>query len=264
MARLSAPTALAQTLARVESSDAPVHCRANNYPSGWRIAPHKHTKHQLVHALQGVIVVHADSGHWVVPPSRGLWVPEGMTHAIRCIGEVHMRSTYVRRDAAPLPPVGCKVVGISPLMRELIRSAMDVRVPYRPDSRDGRLMQLLLDELRVLPVLPLHLPMPTDRRVATICESLQRRPEDASTLADWAARLQVHAKTVQRLFVAQTGMTFGQWRQQVRLLRALELLAAGEKVIDIALSLGYESPGAFATMFRKHFGCKPSRFFDVR
>src|SRR5690606_14615631 len=139
-------------------------------------------------------------------------------------------------------------------------SAMDVRVPYRPDSRDGRLMQLLLDELRVLPVLPLHLPMPTDRRVATICESLQRRPEDASTLADWAARLQVHAKTVQRLFVAQTGMTFGQWRQQVRLLRALELLAAGEKVIDIALSLGYESPGAFATMFRKHFGCKPSRF----
>jgi AraC-like DNA-binding protein len=84
---------------------------------------------------------------------------------------------------------------------------------------------------------------------------------DASTMADWAKRLGMDVKTIQRLFVKETGMTFGQWRQQARLLRALELLAAGEKVIDTALALGYDSPGAFATMFRKQFGQTPSQFF---
>ena len=122
-------------------------------------------------------------------------------------------------------------------------------------------MRLILDELRALPVLPLHLQMPSDPRLMTICELLQRQPDDASTMTDWAERLAVDVKTIQRLFVKETGMTFGQWRQQARLLRALELLATGVKVIDVALALGYDSPSAFATMFRKQFGQTPSQFF---
>lgn len=258
------PAALAKDLAWVESRQSAVTCRAANYPAGWAVPPHEHTRHQLIHALHGVMAVHADSGHWIVPPSRGLWMPAGMTHSIRCIGEVHMRSLYVQQDAAPLLVAGCQVVGISPLMRELIRAAADIAHPYDADSRDGRLMQLLLDELHALPLLPLHLPMPTDRRVLEICLGLRQRPDDDSKLSDWAQRLQVNVKTIQRLFAQQTGMTFGQWRQQARLLRALELLADGERIIDIALSLGYESPSAFSTMFRKHFGQVPSQFFDAR
>lgn len=258
------PETLAQDLARVENSSAPVSCRATNYPPGWEVLPHAHTKHQLIHALQGVMVVHSEAGHWVVPPSRGLWMPAGMTHSIRCIGEVHMRSLYVQRHAAPQLFENCQVVGISALLRELIRAAMEVGPAYAPDSRDGRLMHLLLDELHALPVLPLHLPMPSDARAQKICRRLLQQPDDASTLADWAAHLQIDVKTIQRLFASQTGMTFGQWRQQARLLRALELLATGERIIDIALALGYESPGAFATMFRKHFGLAPSQFFDAR
>jgi len=103
--------------------------------------------------------------------------------------------------------------------------------------------------------------MPSDRRLLRICERLQQRPDDASTMADWARRLAVDVKTIQRLFLKDTGLTFGQWRQQARLLRALELLAAGEKVIDVALALGYESPGAFSTMFKRQFDQAPSQFF---
>lgn len=256
-------TPLPLALADVESASAAVLCRATDYPAGWQVAPHAHSKHQLLHAIHGVMSVRADAGHWVVPPSRGLWVPAGMTHSIRCVGEVHMRSLFVRRDAAPHLSTRCEAVVISPLLRELIRAAAQVVQPYQPESRDGRLMRLLLDELLALPVLPLHLPMPTDERALAICHRLQQRPGDASTLSDWAARLQVDAKTIQRLFAAETGMTFGRWRQQARLLRALELLAAGEKIIDIALALGYDSPGAFATMFRKHFGQTPSQFFEA-
>ena len=259
--RFTEKTPQSEALEAVEGYTSAVSCRATDYAAGWEVLPHSHAKHQLIYAMQGVMTVRTDTGPWVVPPSRGLWVPAGMTHAIRCLSTIYMRSLYVRPDAAPGMFAECSVVGISPLMRELIRAAADVEQPYAADSRDGRLMRLLLDELHALPVLPLYLPLPTDARILRICESLQQRLDDPSTLADWAQHLGIHAKTIQRLFMAQTGMNFGRWRQQARLLRALELLASGDKVIDIALALGYESPSAFTSMFRKQFGLTPSQFF---
>ena len=253
---------LPQVLVEVDRELAAVSCRATDYPAGWDVDAHAHAKHQLVHAVEGVMVVQAEAGQWVVPPTRGIWMPAGMKHAIRCISAVQMRSIYVRPEAAPHLPDESRAVAISPLLRELIKGAVDVLQPYTPNSRDGRLMRLLLDELRTLPVLPLHLPMPTDPRLGMICARLQQHLDDDSTLSDWAAHLQVDVKTIQRLFASQTGMTFGQWRQQARLLRALELLAQRKKVIDIALTLGYESPSAFATMFKRQFGQTPSQFFS--
>lgn len=255
------PQALDESLREIEQAASPVTGRATDYPAGWFIEPHAHSKHQLIYAVRGVMVVQADVGHWVVPPTRAIWMRAGMTHAIRCSGEVHMRSLLVAVDAAPRLLDETQAVGISPLLRELIRVAMDVPQPYVPGTRDGRVMRLILDEVRALPVLPLHLQMPADARLLQICTALQAQLDDGSTMADWAGRLAVDVKTIQRLFVKETGLTFGQWRQQARLLRALELLAAGEKVIDVALALGYDSPSAFATMFRRQFGQTPSQFF---
>jgi quercetin dioxygenase-like cupin family protein len=206
------PKALPTVLEEIERETAPVSGRANDYPPGWHIAPHSHTKHQLIYAVRGVMGVQADAGRWVVPPTRAIWMAAGMTHEIRCIGEVHMRSLLVAPDAAPQLLQGTQAVGISPLLRELIRAAMSVRLPCAPGSRDGRLMRLLLDELRALPVLPLSLQMPSDPRLLRMCEHLQAHPDDASTLADWAGRLDLDVKTVQRRFTKETGMTFGQWR----------------------------------------------------
>lgn len=243
------------------AAEVPVSCRATDYPAGHVVQPHWHERGQLVYAAHGVMVVGAEGGRWVVPPSRGLWMPAGIVHEVRAIGVLHMRSLYVHPDAAPQLPTRPQVVGISPLLRELIVAAVRVRPPYAPGSRDGRLMQLLLDELQAVPSLPLHLPTPSDAQLKTICARLVEQPDDASTLDDWAARLDIDAKTIQRRFARDTGMTFGQWRQQARLLRALEQLAHGEKVVDVALSLGYDSPGAFATMFKRQFGLTPSTFF---
>ena len=261
MDSLRKPKALLAALQEIEAESAPVSGRATDYPAGWYIEPHAHTKHQLIYAVRGVMVVQAEAGRWVVPPTRAIWMAAGMRHEIHCVREVHMRNLLVMPDAAPKLLDRTQAVGISPLLRELIRAAMEVRSPYVADSRDGRLMRFLLDELRALPVLPLHLQMPSDPRLLRICEQLQQHPDDASTQADWAARLAMDVKTIQRLFTKETGMTFGQWRQQARLLRALELLASGEKVIDVALALGYESPSAFATMFRRQFDQSPSEFF---
>lgn len=258
---MSEPPELSDVLKAIEAESSPISGRSTDYPPGWRIKPHAHSKHQLIYAVRGVMVVQAEAGRWVVPPTRAIWMQAGMTHEIRCIGEVHMRSLMVAPKATPKLMDKTQTVAISPLLRELIRAAMDVRQPCAPGTRDGRVMRLILDELRALPLLPLSLQWPTDPRLLRISRSLQRHLDDPSTLADWARRLEIDVKTVQRLFIQETGMTFGQWRQQARLLRALELLATGEKVIDIALALGYESPSAFATMFRKHFGQTPSQFF---
>lgn len=255
------PPALAQALKEIDESASPITGRATDYPAGWNIEPHVHNKHQLIYAVRGVMVVQADAGRWVVPPTRAIWMLAGMTHGIRCIGEVHMRSLLVAPGAAPRLLDQTQAVAVSPLLRELIRAAMDLRQPCVPGTRDGRIMRLILDELRALPVLPLHLQMPSDSRLRPICEQLQRRLDDPTTLVEWAQQLAVDVKTVQRQFVKETGMTFGQWRQQARLLRALEWLATGERVIDVALALGYDSPSAFATMFRRQLGQTPSQFF---
>lgn len=247
--------------ARYDRGPMPVTAMAADYLPGEVTKPHQHPHAQLIHAVHGVMVVATEEGQWIVPPTRGMWMPGGITHWIRMVGRVQMRTAYIRPDAAPDLPQRCTVLGISPLLRELILAAIDIPLPYAPDTRDARLMRLLLDEVMLVPSLPLHLPRPTDDGLRQICDAIVSTPDTALTLADWGGRLGVDPKTIQRRFARETGMTFGQWRQQARLLAALEKLAAGSKVVDVALDLGYESPSAFATMFRRQFGVPPSVFF---
>jgi AraC-like DNA-binding protein len=188
-------------------------------------------------------------------------MPSGEVHSIRCVGAIKMRSVFVRPDPSLDLPAETRAVSVSALLSELIKVSVDFDVACEPDSREARVLRLILDELTILPTLPLNLPQPADQRINLICSALQRDPGDGSTLSDWSARLSLDAKTIQRRFRKETGMTFGQWRQQARLLLALERIAVGEKIIDIAGELGYDSPSAFTTMFKKQFGKTPSDFF---
>ena len=247
--------------AGVDDAPAAVICRAVDYPLGYLIETHRHRRHQLIYAVQGLMVVMSGHGRWVVPSTRALWIPAGTEHAVRCIGRVHMRSLYVRSDAIVGMPAQLSVVEVGPLLAELLHQAATVVWDHQPDSRDGRLMRLILDELHALPELPLHLPEPADPRLRRIYQALQEDPANSSTLSEWATQLDLNSKTLQRLFQRTLGMSFGQWRQQVRLLHGLERLATGEKIIEVALALGYDSPSAFSAMFRRQFGQPPSRFF---
>lgn len=239
-----------------------VQCQRQHYPAGTVIPEHRHDYHQLLYARDGLLVVHSPAGRWVVPPTRAIWMPAGTTHSSRCVGDVEQRNVSVEREAGfHLPSEPC-AVEVGPLLRQLMQAAEEVTYPYEEDSRDGRLMRLILDELKTLAVLPLHLPHPADERLAAICAHITAHPDDTATLEDWATHTGLHVKTIQRLFSRELGMTFGQWRQRSRLLAGLERLAQDEPVIDVALALGYESPSAFSAMFRKHFGLSPSAFFQ--
>lgn len=252
---------LEEFLLEMDAVDWAVCTSATDYPENWFIEPHSHAKHQLIYAIEGVMVVHSGLNQWTVPPSRGIWMPSGHEHSIRCVGALKMRSVFVRPDQFPELPDETRAVSISALLSELIKTSVTIAAPVDADSREARIMRLIVDELTLLPTLPLHLPQPADQRIEAICSALQQDPSDGSTLADWSERLNLDAKTIQRLFHKETGMTFGQWRQQARLLLALERIAVGEKIIDVAGALGYDSPSAFTTMFKKQFGTTPSHFF---
>jgi AraC-like DNA-binding protein len=233
-----------------------------DYPDGTHLPVHTHGWAQLVYASAGTMRVTTAAGTWVVPPQRAVWVPAGIEHEIKMTGLVAMRTVYIEPAAIPDPPQSCRVVIVSPLLRELVLRVAGLR-PSQPSSdATERLAGVLLDEIRVAEDAPLHLPMPKDGRVRAVTDTLLDNPADARTLDDWSRDAGASARTLARLFVAETGLTFAGWRQQLRLIRALELLGQGRNVTEVAFNLGYESPSAFIAMFRRSLGRTPSRYFE--
>jgi AraC-like DNA-binding protein len=240
----------------------PVTALGIDYGAREEIRPHRHAVCQLIYAIRGVMVVRTSAGHWVVPATRAVWVPAQMEHAIRMVGQVAMRTLYILPSAARRLPTDCAVVAVSPLLRELILAATMIELPYQPNSRDGRLMRFVLDEIVQMQTLSFSLPSVSDPRLRVIENAIRQHPDDQTTVGQWADRLGVNPKTIHRLFLQDTGLSFGRWRQQARLLRAVEMLAKGERIIDIALEVGYRSSTAFSTMFQRQFGSSPSTFFS--
>lgn len=239
----------------------PLAAMAKDYPDGWVNDWHRHDRAQLVFASSGVMTITTPDGSWVVPPNRALWIPAGVQHHIVMSGPVTMRTLYIDAAAAAELPPACRVVAVSGLLRELILRAVELPLLYDEAGPGGRIAALILDELRLLPMVPLHLPNPRDPRLERLCRALRDRPADGRSLAEWGAAVGASARTLARLFVRETGMSFAAWRAQVRLLAALTRLAGGEKVTSVALDLGYESPSAFIAMFRRQLGVTPSRYF---
>lgn len=198
----------------------------NPWPNGSSTGWHSHPKGQLLYATDGVMVVHSDAGSWVIPPNRALWMVRGLRHNVTMSGDVLMRTAYVdEKKIAGLPIESC-VINVSPLLRELLVEAVRISPTERAVARrDGLLMDLLICELNVSSTLPLHLPSPVDARLRSISDALVARPSDTSSAADWAVSIGVSERTLHRLFVTETGMTFARWREQARLLHALTRIA---------------------------------------
>jgi AraC-like DNA-binding protein len=175
-------------------------------------------------------------------------------------GEVEMRTVYLSTELA-FSTTHCVVVNVSPLLRELILHAVERAPLYATEPGHAHLIGLLLEQLEALPSIPLQLPAPRDQRARRAADWLRRNPGDAASLDRIARRVGASKRTLERLFLAETAMSFGAWRQQLRLMQALELLAAGEPVTQVALAVGYESTSAFIARFRQVLGTTPGRYY---
>jgi AraC-like DNA-binding protein/mannose-6-phosphate isomerase-like protein (cupin superfamily) len=242
----------------------PLAAMARDLPDGHHIPPHQHRRAQLIYGTSGAITVVTDGGTWVVPATRAVWVPGGVTHAMTCTGAVTMRTLYIEPAAAPGPLTDLLVVSVSPLLRELVEEATRLPVLYELDGRDGRLMDLLLHELEPHPVPALHLPAPADPDLERLCAEIRQEPGATWSTATAAARTHLSPRTLHRRFSAATGMTLAHWVQQARLIHAMALLARNTPVTAVAAALGYATPSAFTAMFRRALGQTPSAYFADR
>lgn len=238
----------------------PVAALADEYPPNTYDPPHTHKRGQLIYAIRGVLVCSTPEATYVVPPQRALWVPSGVTHDARTRGHVSLRSLYVDDSIGTSLPRRCRVIEVSSLLRELIVEATHIPVEYDLDSRDGRVMSLMVDEIRAAPSAALHVPMPSHPQLLRICQAILRDPAQQDVLDDWAGVAGMGRRTFTRLFRRETGLTFATWRQNVRLMEAMSRLATGHSVTTVAYDVGYNSPSAFSAMFRRAFGVPPTQY----
>lgn len=225
---------------------------------------HRHPWAQLSYAARGVVEVVADSGRYVAPPLHAVWVPAGVPHAVRSAEGTEIRSLYIAPAALADAGGACRVLTVAPLLRELIRTFGEFPVEYDEQGEQGRLVAVLLDQLASAPKADLMVPWPRDARLRRLCRELQAHPERGTTLQEYAARLGVSDKTLSRLFLRQTGLSFRAWRQRLRVLAALPLLERGDRVTDVAIACGYDSMSAFVAAFRGFAGLTPGEFFKAR
>lgn len=224
--------------------------------------PHHHNKAQLMYVICGVLTVQAAGGIWTVPPHCALWIPSGVSHAGRMDGHIKIGSLYVDPVLAVPLHLDCGILFIQPFLRELIlRFDFESRLENLDRGRETRLISVLLDELAAAPLEPIYLPMPKDRRLRRLTESMVENPGLRFTIDEWGARVGASNRTLSRLFQRETGMSFIRWRQQLHIGLALQRLAQGELVTNIAIDLGYESVSAFISMFRRMLGTTPARYF---
>lgn len=230
------------------------------YPRGHRIRPHWHSRAQFIFAVEGTMRVRTPRHAWIVPPSRALWVPSLTVHEIRMYGVVEMRSLYVSDAAGAGMPSTCVVLNVTPLLRELVLRAVALPAGYDEDGDDGLLMRLLMAEVRRLPPCALDLPLPESPDLTRLCERVLADLSTRRPCGFDAGRMNTSARTLYRRFLRETGITLARWKQQARLLESIRRLAGGTPVTTVALDLGYESPGAFSTMFRRSLGIAPRAF----
>jgi len=232
-----------------------------DYPAGYIVPMHYHNVDQLVYASGGVMTVRTEDGSWVVPTRRAVWIPAKVPHTITMSGAVSMRTLYLRPALARHLPRQCCVVGISPLLGQLIAHACSLGSLKANVPRDRHLTEVILDELKTVPRVGLQLPNPTDPRAVRIAEMLMANPGERRPVRYLCRAAGCSARTLERLFQEEVGMTFAKWRQQLRLMHAMHLLAEGNKVTYAALEAGYNTPSAFIAMFKKTLGKTPSQYF---
>jgi AraC-like DNA-binding protein/quercetin dioxygenase-like cupin family protein len=216
---------------------------------------------QFVFAIRGVLTVQTPAGEFVVPSHRALWVPAGTPHGVRTAGTVVLRTLFFRpRLGSVRLPSTCTVLDVTPLVRELVLHAAVRNVLRRDSPADRRLALVILDQLTGLRQQPLQLPLPQDVRARRAADFLLAG-HGAPSLARVARLVGSSTRTLERAFLADTGLTAGAWRRRARLGAALRLLAAARNVTEVAIAVGYQTPSAFIAAFRREFGVTPGRYF---
>lgn len=245
---------------------------ALSLPNQFEIATHSHAWPQLVYAVGGVMSVETAKGTWVVPSHRAVWIPPGFEHAVRVTGVVRMRTLYFLprfvnrflRDRVIQDGSfeNCAAISVSPLLRELIWETFRVGMLTLDVPRHVTLAQMILDQVERTDAAPFEVKIPVDIRAQRVAREARANLASARSIAELVRGCGASTRTIERIFLNETGVTFGKWLRRTKALHALERIAAGDSVTAAALAVGYESTSAFIAMFRQCFGTTPGKYFS--
>ncbi|MBN9453773.1 MAG: helix-turn-helix transcriptional regulator [Bosea sp.] len=225
-----------------------------SYPAGASTGWHSHPRAQLLYATAGVTLVRAEDGTWVLPARHALWIPPRLSHEVRMHGAVSMCSAYIAPEAVDVLPTRCRVLEVSPLLASALEALAVEPLLYDEARRGGHLAALILDEIARAPETALTLPLPRDERLRRICESLLKDPGSSLDIDGWAERAGASRRTLTRGFRAETGLSFGDWRARLRVLRALTMASDGAPPHQIASAVGYADQRGLRTAARRVLG----------
>ncbi len=235
-----------------------------DFTDGHVIPEHSHPEDQLLFASAGVMTLRTKQSIWVVPPLRAVWIPAETPHSVTMAGPVSMRTLYFLPRLCRTLPRKCFVMNVSALLRELILHVCRFQRLKRRVPAERRIVEFVMEQLKSVESVPLQLPQPTDARALRIVNVLLENPTEEGSLESLCKDCGASKRTIQRVFLEETKMSFGKWRQQLRLLHGMQLLARGEKVTAAALESGYSSTSAFISMFRKELGTTPRRYLQLQ
>jgi AraC-like DNA-binding protein len=238
---------------------------AHLWPSGGSSPADSHPRGHLVYAASGVLSVHTEHGTSVVPANRVAWTPAGVTHYHRAHSSTDMRIAFLPPSLARLLTADPAVFAVSALAREVLLTLTGPR-NYDPAARSldnparARLRRVLAEELREAREQPLHLPEPRDDRLRALARALYDNPADSTSLSGLGRSVGASARTLSRLLHDELGMTFYQWRTQLRVYHALLLLADGHDTAYVAHACGWSNPSSFIAAFTAVIGTTPGRY----
>ena len=235
---------------------------ACTYFGGHHIERHAHPWAQLIYASVGVMRVRAAGRLWLVPPARAVWAPAGLEHELWARGDFAMRTLYIAPKIAVGLPEACVGLDVPPLLRELILHIVGLGMLHQEEPDHAALATVAISLLKAPTTLPSSLPWPGDPRALAAAELLLANPSEPLELTEVARRAGASARTLQRLFLEETGLGFAEWRQRLRLLHAATLLSEGLSVTAAGLEAGYASTSAFIAAFKKQLGRTPSRMLS--
>jgi AraC-like DNA-binding protein len=225
-----------------------------------RAAAHSHTRGHIIQPERGAYWAVTPEGTWLVPAGQAIWIPPCVHHEVYSLGAVSARMLFVDATRAGTLPKRCGTVKVSPLLAELLTRTFSYGNDYPSDGPAARLAQVMLDELAVMELAPLLIPIARDPRLARAMNRLIEDPASAESIDALAKRVGASPRTLARLFRSETGMTFTQWKTRLVLVESIERLSRGATVTQVALDLGYNSTSSFVYMFRSNLGVSPGHY----
>ncbi|WP_172806945.1 AraC family transcriptional regulator [Endozoicomonas arenosclerae] len=232
-----------------------------DYSNGYLLDWHRHERAQLLYPSTGVITVRTPRSAWIATPEKALLIPAGLDHQVKMRGVVEMRSLFLTQSALPRVSTECALVNVSSMLRELLRHAVHLPKEYDEQGADGRLIKVILDQVDLTSSRAVSLPQPSDEKIRWIERHLIDSPADKRSIEDWANLVNVSSRTLARRFQEDIKMPFRDWRQRLRLLAAIRLLADGHSVTQTAHDVGFSNTSAFIAYFKQATGQTPGGYF---